>query len=271
MLEGLSGATRLFPVVGDPIAQVKSPAGMSEAFAARGVDAICVPAHVAPADWATFIAAIRVMRNVDGLIVTVPHKFAAFASCDAVTPRARFLGSVNMIRRLADGRLIGDMSDGAGFVAACRANGCDFAGRTALLVGAGGAGTAIAEAVSEAGVAQLALCDTDEARRDALIERLVAAGFPVVAAGNDATGFDIVLNATPLGMREGDPLPVKPGSLRAGQFAGDVVTKPEVPPFIAEARRLGLRTSTGGAMFAEVRKLMLDFLLDTGDAGARAA
>lgn len=261
MLEGLNGATRLFPVVGDPIAQVKSPAGMTEAFAARGADAVCIPFHVAPADWPAFIAAIRIIQNVDGMIVTVPHKFAAFAACDMVTPRARFLGAVNMIRRQEDGRLLGDMSDGAGFVAACRANGAAFAGRRALLIGTGGAGTAIAHAVAEAGVGQLVLCDIDETRRDALIARLVGAGFPVEAAGNDATGFDLVLNATPLGMRPGDPLPIVPGSLRAGQFVGDVVTRPEVPPFIAEARRLGLGTSTGFDMFGEVRTLMLDFLL----------
>ena len=265
MLEMLSGATRLIPVVGDPIAQVKSPKGVTLAFEARGADAICVPMQVAPADWLAFIAAIRAMKNVDGLIVTIPHKFAAYDVCDSVTPSAEFLRTVNTIRRSPDGRLHGDMFDGLGFVEACQSRGCNFAGKRALLVGVGGAGTAIAHAVANAGVAQLALADLDHTRRNDLISRLGNAGFPVSAGTNDATGYDIVLNATPLGMREHDPLPILPGTLQVGQFVGDVVTKPEVTQLIAEARRLGLGNSNGIAMFEKVRDLMVDFLLGTAD------
>lgn len=263
MFENFSGATRLFPVVGDPIAQVKSPYGVTQAFEQRGADAICIPMQIAPADWAAFIAVMRKMKNVDGLIVTVPHKFAAFDVCDEVSPRAAFLRTVNTIRRLPDGRLVGDMFDGLGFVDACRSKGCEFVGKSALLVGAGGAGTAIAHAIAMAGVSNLAITDLDTARRDDLIARLVKAGFPVVVGTQDAQPFDIVLNATPLGMREGDPLPVEEGSLRAGQFVGDVVTKPEVPPLIAAAQNLGLKTSNGVAMFEKVRDLMVAFLLET--------
>ena len=261
MLETLSGATRVYPVVGDPISQVKSPDGVTRAFLARGVDAVCIPAQVAPENWDLYVRSIRATKNIDGLIVTVPHKFSAFASCDSVTERAAFLRTVNTIRKLPDGSLHGDMFDGIGFVEACRANGCGFAGRRALLVGTGGAGTAIAHAVAAAGVAELALCDINGLRRDNLVQRFAGEGFRVSAAGNDASGFDIVLNATPLGMLDGDPLPVAAGSLRAGQFVGDVVTKPEVPLLILEARRLGLANSNGVAMFEKVRDLMVDFLL----------
>jgi shikimate dehydrogenase len=268
MPETLNGATRLYPVVGDPIAQVKSPDGVTAAFRERGVDAICIPMQVVPRDWELYIAAMRATKNVDGVIVTVPHKFAAFASCDTVSDRSRFLKTVNVIRKTADGRLHGDMFDGLGFVEACRDHGCDFLGRRALLIGAGGAGTAIAHAVACAGVTHLAISDIDSARLGTLVENLRAAGYPVTAADADTATHDIVLNATPLGMRGGDPLPVAPGSLRSGQFVGDVVTKPEVPPLIAEAQRLGLRTSNGVAMFAKVRDLMVGFLLDGGEAGA---
>lgn len=268
MLENYSGATRLYPVVGDPIAQVKSPYGMTEAFEKRGADAICVPMQVAPADWADFVRCMRAMKNVDGLIVTVPHKFAAFDVCDEVTERAAFLRTVNTIRRMPDGRFQGDMFDGAGFVAACQANGCVFAQRSALLVGAGGAGTAIAHAVALAGVSRLAIADIDAARRDDLVQRLAGAGFPVVASAALPGDHDIVLNASPLGMRAGDPMPVPEGSLRPGQFVGDVVTKPEVPPLIAMARSLGLKTSNGVAMFEKVRDLMVDYLLAPPEAQA---
>jgi shikimate dehydrogenase len=266
MSEHLDGATRLYPVVGDPIAQVKSPGGVTRAFQERGVNAICVPVQVAPKDWDLYIRSIRATRNADGIIVTVPHKLSAFASCDTVSDRARFLRAVNVIRKEADGSLHGDMFDGLGFVEACRDNGCDFRGKRALLVGTGGAGTAIAHAVASAGVTRLGLADIDAARLEDLVARLTEAGFPVVAASNDAAGYDIVLNATPLGMREGDPLPVNAGSLSAGQFVGDVVTKPEVPPLIAEARRLGCRTSNGVAMFGKVRDLLVEFLVGSGAA-----
>ena len=261
MLENFSGATRLYPIVGDPIAQVKAPFGVTAAFEANGVDALCVPMRIAPADFADFMSLIRRMKNVDGLIATVPHKFAAHDLCDTVSERAAFLRSVNTIVRSPDGKLHGDMFDGVGFVAACQDNGCGFKGRRALLVGLGGAGTAIAHAVASAGVRELGLCDMDAARRDDLVARLAAAGFSVFAAGPEATGFDIALNATPLGMRPGDPLPIPASTLGPSIFVGDVVTKPEITPLIAAARAAGCPTSTGTAMFGKVRDLMVEFFL----------
>ncbi len=261
MLERLSGATRIVPVVGDPIAQVRSPAGVTAAFATRGADIVCIPMQVAPVDFTTFIAMVRGWRNCAGVIVTVPHKFAAFAACDDRSERATFLETVNTIRRSGDGRLVGDMFDGLGFVAACRRKGCDFAGQRALLVGAGGAGTAIAHAVAGAGVSHLGIADIDAVRRDRLVGKLAAAGIPVTAAAADAAGCEIVLNATPMGMRAGDPLPVPEAGIAAGKFCGDVITEPDPSPFIAAARRRGARTSTGADMFDDVRDLMVDFLL----------
>lgn len=265
MLENFSGATRLYPIVGDPIAQVKSPYGVTQAFEERGFDAICVPMQVAPADWASFMATMRIMKNVDGIIVTVPHKFASFASCDTVSERAAFLKSVNTIRKTPDGRFHGDMFDGLGFIAACGGNGCDFNGKRALLIGAGGAGTAIAHAAVKAGISFLGICDLDKVRRGDLVVRLTGLGAIVTASSNDATSYDIILNASPIGMLPSDPLPIKAGTLRAAQFVGDVVTRPEFPALIKEALKLGLRTSNGSAMFAKVRDLMIEFLLEFRD------
>jgi shikimate dehydrogenase len=269
MLNTFSGATRLYPIVGDPIAQVKSPYGITQAFEERGADAICVPMHVTPSDWNAFMTTMRAMKNVDGIIVTVPHKFAACTSCDTVSERAAFLKSVNTMRRMPDGGFHGDMFDGIGFVAACQDNGCDFDGKRALLVGTGGAGTAIAHAAVKAGLSQLGLCDLDEARRDDLVRRLTGLGATIVASSNDATPYDIILNASPIGMFPSVALPIKTGTLRAGHFVGDVVTKPEVPPLIAEAKKLGLRTSNGAAMFAKVRDLIVAYLLQPEDQGMR--
>ncbi len=257
----LDGATRLVPIVGDPIAQVKSPAGMSAAFAEAGRNTLVVPAHVAPADFSTWMAGLAVMRNVDGLIVTIPHKFTAHGHCATTSERARFLRAVNILRRNPDGSWHGDMFDGLGYVTAAKKAGCRFVGASVLLVGTGGAGTAIAQAVAAERPARLALHDADGVRRDDLVARLVATGATVVAGRADPRGFDVVLNATPLGMRAGDPLPVDGSGLSPAMFVGCVVTEPKVPPLIERARSLGCRTITGADMFREVRDLMLAFLL----------
>lgn len=261
----LDGATRLIPIVGDPIAQVKSPAGVTQALLARGSRAIVVPAHVAPADLDAFVAGLQAMRNADGLIVTVPHKFAAWRHCATLTERARFLGAVNMMRRRPDGTWHGDMCDGEGFVQAMRQAGGRPEGARALLVGAGGAGTAIGWSVLDAGAASLAVHDADPARRDALIGRLRERfGARVTAGRNDPQGMDVVINASWCGMKAGDPYPVRVERLDAAMFVGDVITAPAVTPLIAAARARGCRTQVGGGMFAAVGGLLVEFLLGAG-------
>ncbi|MEN9627602.1 MAG: hypothetical protein RJA10_829 [Pseudomonadota bacterium] len=259
----LSGATRVVFIVGDPIAQVKSPAGVTALLRERGTDAVCVPIHAKPQDLQAFIDVAERLPNVDGVLVTVPHKFAALPLCATLSARARSIGSVNMMRRGEGGRWHGDMCDGQAFVAAVAALGRPLAGARALLVGAGGAGSAIAHALADAGVAEIALHDADADRREALAARLGRYGAARVVAGSrDPAGFDLVCNATPLGMREGDPLPVEVDRLSPGAVVGDVVTLPAVPPLIAAARARGHAASTGSDMFAQVRVCIADFLLE---------
>ena len=262
MPELLSGATRLHYIVGDPIAQVKSPAGVSQAFHERGHNAFVMPAHVAPADLAAWLAGVSLAKNVDGVIATVPHKFACFDLCATASSRAAFLHTVNSMRRNADGSWHGDMFDGLGFVAAMRDKGCQPEGKQALLVGAGGAGSAIAHALVMAGVSSLAIHDEDEVRRNTLVDRLAGLGKCAVTHGSaDPAGFDIVLNATPVGMRQGDPYPLNVDSITAGMFVGCVITEPAITPLVAAARARGCVTMTGADMFGRVRDLMVDFLL----------
>jgi shikimate dehydrogenase len=266
----LSGETLVVPILGDPIAQVRSPDGITRTFADRGCNAVVVPLQVAPADFDALIAGVSRSSSVGGLIATVPHKFGLVAHCATLTDRARYLGSVNVARRNPDGSWHGDQVDGAAFVSALRAAGGVPEGARALQVGAGGAGAAIALALLEAGVAELALHDADPARRDALIGRLRdRVGDRVSCASSpgespDPAGFDLVANATPMGMRPGDPYPVDVTSLKPDTFVADVVTKPAAPPLIEAARRIGCRTSTGGDMFATVAGLIADFLLAEG-------
>ncbi len=262
MPELLSGATRLHYIVGDPIAQVKSPAGVTHAFQERGHNACVMPAHVAPADLAAWLAGVSLAKNMDCVIATVPHKFACFDLCATASDRAAFLRSVNTMRRNADGTWHGDMFDGLGFVAAMRDKGCLPEGKKALLVGAGGAGSAIAHALVMAGVSSLAIHDEDDTRRSTLVERLAGLGkYPVTHAIADVAGFDIVLNATPVGMKEADPYPLDVNQITAGMFVGCVITEPAITPLIAAARAKGCATLTGADMFGRVRDLMVDFLL----------
>jgi shikimate dehydrogenase len=263
MLENFSGATRVHLIVGDPIAQVKSPYGVTQAFENQGKDAICVPAHVAPADLSAWWEGTRRARNIDGLIVTVPHKFACSEFCDVLSERAAFLGAVNTVRREKDGRWHGDMFDGLGYVRAMENKGCTFKGRRALLVGAGGAGSAIAHSLILAGVSELAIHDPDAQRRQSLIDRLNSLKLGRVIEGSpDPTGFDIALNATPIGMKASDPTPILTDKITSSMFVGCVITAPAITPLIAAARAKNCNTTTGADMFAQVRELMVNFLLE---------
>jgi shikimate dehydrogenase len=265
-MTGLSGATRIFAILGDPIAQVKSPTLLSRNMAARGFDGLVIPAHAAPGDLGAAMAGLRALRNLGGIIATVPHKQAMPGWCDSLTERARHAGAANVLWR-RDGGWRGDMTDGLGQLRAIEAAGGRVEGARVLLVGAGGAGSAIAFACLEAGAARLAIHDIDSGRRDALIARLEAR-FPgrLAVGSEDPEGFDIVSNATPLGMRAGDPLPVRAEALDAGQVVADVVTLPEEPALIAAARARGCRVATGTDMFRAQEDLLVDLLLE----GARA-
>ena len=258
----LSGASHLLPIIGDPVAQVKSPAGMTHSLQEQGRDVVCVPMHVAPAHFAATVTALHATHNVDGFIATVPHKFAAFDVCNTVTPRAALLRAVNIVRRNADGTWHGDMLDGAGFVHNAQQAGCQVAGARALLAGAGGAGSAIALALLEADAQTLAIHDADTTRRDTLIARLSTHYAGRVTAGTRSTaGYAVVVNATPMGMRAGDPLPLDVAAFDTSMFVGEVITQPEVTPLLAAARAAGCKTQTGVDMFRAVLVLMVAFLL----------
>jgi shikimate dehydrogenase len=193
----------------------------------------------------------------------VPHKFACTEFCDTLSERAEFLGTVNTVRRNAQGQWHGDMFDGLGYVRAMEKNGCDLKNKRALLVGAGGAGSAIAHSLVLAGVSELAIHDPDEQRRQSLIDRLNSLKLGKVTQGSsDPTGFDVAINATPIGMKETDPTPIDTTQIHSDMFVGCVITAPAITPLIATARAKGCKTVTGADMFAQVRELMVNFLLE---------
>lgn len=260
MPDGLSGATRLFPIIGDPVRYVESPGRLTQTFATRGHDAVCVPLEVPADDLSAVMAALTAARNVDGVLVTMPHKFAAFAHCATSSERAALLGVVSVARRNPDRSWHGDMLDGLAFVKALQDNGARVTGDRALLVGAGGAGSAIALALLDAGVRELVVHDTDESRVAALLD-LVPDRTRGGAGPPDPTGFDLVANATPLGMGDDDPLPLDPVLLGSAMFVGDVIAGHGLTPFLAAAQAAGCQTSGGADMVRAAQDVMADFFL----------
>ncbi len=255
------GATRIHFIVGDPIAQVKSPFGVSEALQAKGLNAVCLPLHINSENFKACLIELSKAKNIDGLIITVPHKFAATNLCATLSDRAHFLGAANTLRRNADGTWHGDMFDGIAWVQAMREKGESPKGKSALLVGAGGAGSAISHALLEAGVTRLAIHDASNHRKNRLIERLSSLKLATVVAGSaNPHGFDIIVNATPQGMNENDVAPVSLGMLNPSMYVGDVITAPAVTHLIAFAQSIGCRTQTGIDMFSCVKDLMVNFL-----------
>jgi shikimate dehydrogenase len=264
MLPFPNGETRVHLILGDPVAQTRSPSGLTAEFAARGVNAICIAAHVTPADVDAFVVAAKRAQNVDGMVFTIPHKFTALRHCSEATDRARFLGAANVLWRVGADRWRGDMTDGAGMVAALQRAGCDPTGRRALVVGAGGAGSAVALALVEAGVAALTVSDVDLKRCGSLAARLGLRAPSVVQTGSaDPAGCDVVVNATPAGMRPGDPLPVDPARLMPSAVVGDLITRPAMTPLLQAARDRGCTVVTGEDMFAAQAGSLADILLSS--------
>lgn len=262
MLDHLSGATRLFPIVGDPVEYVESPQRLTATFADRGHNGVCVPLQVPTDALDAVMTGLTRSLNVDGILVTMPHKQTAFDHCATSTDRASMLGVVSVIRRNEDGTWHGDVLDGLAFVTAQKDNGARPEAAKVLLIGAGGAGSAIAVALLDAGVRELVVHDPDEARVARLVDLLADRGDGRVAAGPpDPRGCDMVCNASPMGMEEGDPLPVAADLLTSSMFVGDVIAGHGVTPLLRAALDAGCRTADGGNMVEAVQDLMVDFML----------
>ncbi len=251
----ISGSTRVIAHVGHPTEGFRSPLIYNPWFARAGVDAVVVPMDVPGAAWPGLIRPLLGVGNVIGALVTMPLKPMTAGLVDEVSVAARVAGACNAVRRGADGRLQGEMFDGEGFVAGLRGHGRAARGVTALVVGAGGVGSAIAAALAGAGVSGLRLCDVRAEVAEALAGRLRAhhPGLAVSVGAPDATGCAIAVNATPLGMAAGDPLPFDPAGLDAGCFVGEVVMREVHTPLLRAALARGCAVQPGVDMlFAQI-------------------
>ena len=257
----ISGTTTLIAHLGYPTETFKAPMIYNPYFEQAGIDAVVVPMGVKAEEYPQFLKLLFRLSNIGGALVTMPHKVTTVALLDEVTPTVRIAGSCNAVRRAPDGRLHGDMFDGEGFVRGVARKGRRVAGARVLVVGAGGVGSAIGASFAAAGVAKLALFDTNAASAVALGERL-RAHYPALAVATgskDPAGYDVVVNATPLGMKDGDPLPIDVTRLASSTFVGDVVMKEEMTPFLRAAKEKGCPIQVGADMLFEQIPAYLEF------------
>jgi shikimate dehydrogenase len=257
----ISGKSALIAHIGYPTSTFKAPLIYNPYFEDRGIDAVVVPMGVKAENYETAFRSIFSFTNIHGALITMPHKITTLALLDAVSTTGRIAGAVNAVRKLEDGRLIGDMFDGEGFVRGIRNKGCRIEGARALVVGSGGVGSAIAASLAAAGIAGIALFDTNTATSAALAARLKT-HYPelvVITGSNDPAGFDLVVNATPLGMNTGDPMPLDTGSLSPETFVGEVVMKDEMTAFLRAAQACGCTVQVGIDMLFEMIPAYLEF------------
>jgi len=257
----ISGKTKLIAHLGYPTESFRAPMIYNPYFEKHGIDAIVVPMGCKPEDYEDFLKLIFRLSNIHGALVTMPHKVTTMAFLDEASTTAQVAGSCNAIRLAPDGRLIGDMFDGEGFVRGVLRKGRKLSGKKVLVVGAGGAGSAIAASLAKAEVAELSLFDGYEPSMQGLAVRLRQA-YPdliVNTGSNDPAGYDLVVNATPLGMKAGDPLPMDVSRIDPSTFVGEVVMKTEITPFLAAARERGCRFQVGTDMLFEQIPAYLEF------------
>ncbi len=255
------GGLRLFGLIGDPVAQVRACFPATERMRQAGADAALVPLHVPAGHLPEIFGSLRLISNLDGLVITVPHKIPMAALVDTVSDRAALVGAINLARREPDGRWHGDIVDGVGFRRGLDVTGFDPAGRTAFIVGAGGAGSAVAVELARSG-ARLRIFDADPSRAASLARRLRDIGGEVEASRQpDPRGADLVVNATPLGMRPDDPMPIDPALLTSDMTVAEVVMKPPITAFLHAAQARGCRIQLGEAVLLHQLDAMVAYLL----------
>lgn len=260
----ITGTTPIFAILADPIAQVRTPEAMNDYFAQQGINGVMVPLQVPADSLATVFQALRSMKNLQGFIVTVPHKTEAVALCDDLGDAGKAIGAINVVRRTAQGRLVGDMLDGIGFLSGLKQQGHDPAGKRVLLLGAGGAAAAIAFALVQAGTASLTVFNRTLSRAQELVDRTTA-HFPgaVIQAGDPAAdkNYDLVINATSLGMRPDDVYPVDPAYLTPHMVVAEIIMKPEQTPLLLAAEQQGCVVHYGRHMLDQQIQLMARFMM----------
>ncbi|MES2973898.1 MAG: shikimate dehydrogenase [Pseudomonadota bacterium] len=260
----VSGTTDVYLIVGDPVEQVRAPESFNLIFARLGIDAVLVPAHVAPEHLEAFVRAAFLTKNIKGMWVAIPHKAPITGLLDKCSELGRVAGAVNGIRPVAGGGIEGGLFDGEGFVASLEWFGIGYTGLRALIIGAGGGASAIGASLACAGsksCAEVAFFDPVPGKAAEVAARIAAAGTAKVSAvdSNDPAGFDLVINASPLGLKLSDPMPCDVARMEPHAALVDILMKNQPTPVVRAARARGLVAQPGFEMMLQQTHLYLEF------------
>jgi shikimate dehydrogenase len=245
----ISGRTRLLALIGHPVGHSLSPAMHNASFVADDLDFVYVCLDVDPGELPTAVKGIKALR-LRGFNVTMPHKRAMVPLVDELDEEARISGAVNTVV-VEDSGLRGFNTDGGGMVMACRESGIELSGKSVLLLGAGGTAAAIAVAFGKAGIGELHIANRNVERAARLRDKLHGTGIKGLAIRplNVLPDAEIVINTTPLGMKEDDPMPVPPGYVQKSRAFCDAVYRPDTQtPLVQLARKRGVPVVAGDRM-----------------------
>ena len=257
----ITGNTEIVAHIGWPTHTFKSPMIYNPYFEQAGIDAVVVPMGCKPEDYPALLKSLFKLMNIRGALITMPHKVTTVGLLDEAAPAVEIAGSCNAVRRGPEGQLQGDMFDGEGFVRGVRRKGCKLEGARVLVVGCGGVGSAIAASLAAAGIGAITLYDARAESAEALGGRL-SKHYPrieVQTGSNDPAGHDLVVNATPMGMNDGDPLPVDVSRIAPETFVGEVVMKSEMTAFLKAVAARGCRYQIGSDMLFEQIPAYLEY------------
>ncbi len=257
----INGHTEVIAHIGFPTHAFKAPMIYNPYFEQQGINALVVPMGCRAEDYPVFLRAIFKLSNIRGALITMPHKVSTLALLDEVLPAAAIAGACNAVRLGPQGQLQGDMFDGEGFVRGVLRKGFKLQGTRVLVAGAGGVGSAIAASLAAAGVAAISLFDVNAAAAEALAGRLRAhyPALQVATGSNDPAGHDLVVNATPMGMNEGDPLPMDVSRIAPTTFVGEVVMRTEMTAFLSAVSARGCPVQVGSDMLFEQIPAYLEY------------
>lgn len=257
----INGQTEFLTLMGDPIRSVKSPMIYNPHLRKQSINTVLIPVEVSTENFANVFNAMIQIHNFKGSLVTMPHKVAAVTLADELSVTAQVAGSCNALKLSSDGKVVGDMFDGEGFVRGIKRKGFDPKDKKAIVIGSGGVGRAIAASLAGAGVSTLCLSDLNIDSCKSLAQRLKT-HYPTleVVFGLENVGtYDLVVNATPLGMKENDPLPMDISQLQSHHFVGEVVMKSDITPFLQAAKAKGCQIQVGTDMLFEQIPAYLEF------------
>jgi shikimate dehydrogenase len=265
MFPTIAGSTALYLIPGDPVTNVRLPRMFNAVFQRHGIDAVMAPVQVARRDLAVFVKAAFLARNVRGMAIAPPYKPLLVDLLDGCGLFGRVAGSVNVVRRIDNGELEGDLFDGEGLLGALDHYNIPFRGKRVLILGAGVSAAAIGVALAEGGTVNgaehIAFYDVSAGKAAGVAAKLDAFfdATTVAVDSNDPAGYDLVVNATSLGLKPEDPLPVDVARMDGHAALFDILLRGQPTPLVRAARARGLNAQAGFEMLIQQMPNYFDF------------